>query len=288
MGAAVARLKPAPAVAPAQRVHFVVLGQARSGTTLLVDALSSHPEIRCFREIFNWRQDFVDYQVDGYDKSDPLDLELRQSDPEAFLRERVFCGHPPSIRAVGFKLIDAHIWGFAGLAKLLAADRELLVVHIRRNNLLRELVSLRLAEATGEWAGRRRTVPAQLLLALRRPSRARGALAQVLRRLRNGPALRAVTLTREECERWFLEAELRAEHFERLFAEHPRVAVRYEELVAHRDETLEQVQRFLGVEPVTLSVTTRRQNPEPLRELLVNYDELREAFRGTAAAAFFD
>ena len=32
----------------------------------------------------------------------------------------------------------------------------------------------------------------------------------------------------------------------------------------------------------------RRQNPEPLRELLANYDELYEAFRGTPYAAFFD
>jgi hypothetical protein len=48
------------------------------------------------------------------------------------------------------------------------------------------------------------------------------------------------------------------------------------------------VQIFAGVEPMPLSLELQRQNPEPLSELIANYDELRAAFAGTPWSAFFE
>ena len=62
----------------------------------------------------------------------------------------------------------------------------------------------------------------------------------------------------------------------------------YEDLVDHYDATLESVQTFPGLDPRSVAPLTRQQNPQPLRELLANYDELYSAFAGTAAAAYFD
>ncbi len=42
------------------------------------------------------------------------------------------------------------------------------------------------------------------------------------------------------------------------------------------------------MEPKRLTVRLRRQNPEPLRELIENYDELYAAFKDSPHAAFFD
>ena len=46
-------------------------------------------------------------------------------------------------------------------------------------------------------------------------------------------------------------------------------------------------QSFLGVEPQVLTVGLRKQNPDDLRALIENYDELREAFADTEYGEFF-
>lgn len=61
----------------------------------------------------------------------------------------------------------------------------------------------------------------------------------------------------------------------------------YEDLVEQRQDVLRKTQSFLGVAPTPLSVTLRKQNPEPLRQLIANYDELYEAFKDAPEAAYF-
>ncbi len=48
-------------------VRFVITGDARTGSNMLVHALNTNPAIRCFREIFHYWMNHVDYYVDGYD-----------------------------------------------------------------------------------------------------------------------------------------------------------------------------------------------------------------------------
>jgi hypothetical protein len=77
------------------------------------------------------------------------------------------------------------------------------------------------------------------------------------------------SLSVEECLADFrLQAEREA-RFRSLFAEHPVLEVTYEQL------PLEEIQRFLGVEPIELHTPTLKMNPEP-SEMLTNYAELRE------------
>jgi hypothetical protein len=263
---------------------------------MLVQALESHPNITCFSELFNWDVDYVDFNVEGYDNRDPAARALRDTDLRRFLRERIFCERDPSTQTVGFKLLYAHIWGFTGLLPALVDDTDLRVVHLKRRNLLRMLVSTRLAQASGVWRLDGGQPPAPLLhptswrRALRHPARAAAALA---RRLRPAPAepappkKRALSLSAEECKAFFFKAHHQVEHFAGLFAGHPSVEVWYEDLLADRDAGFERVQSFLGVEPRRLSVTLSRQNPEPLSDLIENYEELRAAFVGTPAEPFF-
>ncbi len=97
-----------------------------------------------------------------------------------------------------------------------------------------------------------------------------------------------LTLTPEECDAAFRKEERRSARFAKLFADHPVHDLYYEDLTRDQSETLAGVQRFPDVEPDRLAPTTARQNPEPLRQLIGNYDELRSAFRGTADEAFFE
>ncbi len=265
--------------------RFIVLGGGRTGSNMLAQALDSSPCITCFGEIFNRQIDFIGFNVAGYDNYSGDDIALRDRDLEQFLRRRIYCPHPRGTSAVGFKLLYVHVWGFRGLLDRLLADTDIRVLHLRRRNLLRMLISTRIAQKTGVWIEQPRLTPANLRTALRHPMRVIARLRRPLRRP-NASQIK-VTVTEQQCLRFFSRIEETVGHFDRFFADHPKHTLFYEDMVDHRDDVLARAQEFLGVRPAPLTVGTRKQNPEPLQELIANYDELRRAFRDTDYAAFF-
>lgn len=277
--------------------RFVILGHGRTGSTLLVQALNSNAHLTCFGEIFNSAKASIEYGVPGYEQRSLSDLPLRDSDPDTFMRDCVFSRLPPTTLAVGFKFHYDHFWTFPGLMELLAADRELRVVHLMRRNRLRTLVSMRIAESTGRWlefppepSWRSRVNPGTFAKAARDPRR---AFSAALRKLRSEPppgldVQRRVTLDITECRDFFQNLEFSEQHWTKLMAEHPSTDVFYEDLASDLDVTAGSVQQFLGLEPVPVRVDLQRQNPEPLRQLISNYDELRASFAGTPYEPWFD
>ena len=252
---------------------------------MLVQALNSSPNITCFGELFNWQMDFVGFNVPGYDNFDGQDNALRDRDFEAFLRERVYCQHDQETQAVGFKLLFAHVSGFPRLAERLAGDTEIRVLHLRRRNLLRALLSSTIAQTTGVWVEDRRLTLANVRTAVRHPLRVAARLRRPL--LRPKASRVKTALSAEQCRKFFKKMQWNADVLDELFREHQKFTLFYEDLLEHREEVLGQAQAFLGVEPTRLTVTMRRQNPEPLPELLENYDELYTAFRSTPHAWMF-
>lgn len=283
-----------PAAASSDYVRFLILAEARSGSTMLKDALKSSPRIRCFSEVFNVVFDGVMYGgVEGYDNNSAEDRALRDRDFRAFLRECIYCRHPDGVEAVGFKLlVFGQAGSFDGLLPHLAEDCQIRVLYLRRRNALKRLVSLKLAEATGVWADLPKPglTPAMVLRAARRPLRAATKLPRLLQLAKPRPKVvrPQVSVSKEELFGAIIGARQNAAHYHDLFRDHQLLALFYEDLVEQRDETFRQAQEFLGVDPGPLNVTLRKQNPEPLPELLENYDELRAAYRYSKHAWMFD
>ena len=279
------------AVDASDYARFIILSGARTGSHMLAQALNSNPSITCFREVFNWLLNVIQYGVEGYDDFSAEDLALRKEDPLRFLDERIFCRHAEKVRAVGFKYHYVHDWGFSGVLERLIEDRGLRVLHLKRRNLLQVLVSLKIAEATGVWLEEDRLegpkpTAARVLRASGHPLRTAAGLwrrarpPEVLHEAPPAPRVR-VSLSVEELRRFIVQMERDAAHYDYFFREHPVLTVYYEDLLEHREEVFAQAQAFLGVKRRRLKVAVRRQNPQPLRELLENYDELNEAFRRT-------
>ncbi len=280
------------AAGPTQYVRFLILSDARTGSNMLVQALNSSPYITCFREPFNRPAGFIDFNVDGYDRDSAEDRELRDRDCAAFLRERIFCRHPAQVRAVGFKVAYSHFFGFQDLEHLLAADSEIRVLHLRRRNLLRSLVSLKIANATGAWLDDRGREHrrAGIVRAARQALRAAVRLRTLLPPRSPAPTAppARVRVSADELFRFIVRVNQTAARFDDLFRSHPSLTLTYEDMVERRDELFGQVQAFLGVDALPLTVTLRRQNPQPLRELIENYDDLHEAYRDSPHAGMFD
>lgn len=112
--------------------RFVVLTRSRTGSSLLMSFLRSHPQVRVYGEYFS--------RLNGR--------------PYQSMLGEVFSRHPRKIKAVGFKIFynqpfddpDSELW------QALSEIRELRVVHLTRINFLRTYVSRRIADEQEVWS----------------------------------------------------------------------------------------------------------------------------------------
>ena len=223
-------------------VPFIVLTRSRTGSNMLISMLDSHPNIRAEGELFR----------DLNPKFSGLALNL------------VFSRQPRHVRASGFKIFYGHarkggatsVWD-----KLERMDR-LSVIHLKRENILRALVSDRIARDQGVWLTKSpKDLPKQC---------------------------KRIKLSVAEAEREFNLTRLHELEGDRRFSAHPRLEVYYENLVSDIPATFKKVTEFFCVPYVEPRIQLHKQNPEPLKDLLVNYDELKAAFSGTDWQQFFD
>lgn len=109
---------------------FVIISRSRTGSTLLMALLRSHPNVHIEGELFK--------KLNGESCRTVWD--------------RLFRKHPKSIQQVGFKLFyyhpfdaDQSVWEF------LLNDKDISVIHLRRLNLLRAFASQKIGEKTKKW-----------------------------------------------------------------------------------------------------------------------------------------
>jgi LPS sulfotransferase NodH len=243
--------------------RFILLGEARSGSNFLRGMLNSHGQIIVYGELFR-SHDAIGWEFPDLDRylQHPRMIALIQRDPARFLREEVFASYPQAIAAVGFKLFYYHatndnrrtIWDFLKEQKAIA------VVHIKRDNTLRSLLSLKKAFATNQWTN------------------TWGADEDD----------QSIALDYDECLERFVSAKQIRERYDADFSDHPMLEVNYERLCEDTDEQCRGIQEFLGVDYRPLRPSTYKQARLPLREAISNYSELKARFARTPWESFFE
>lgn len=231
---------------------FIVLCRSRVGSNLLLSYLNSHPNIVAHNELFGTA----------------IGEEAKQKIAEnsiAYVKDVAFGVYDKKIRAAGFKIFYYHaredntkqVWEY------LQSNKDLRIIHLKRENLLRSYLSKKIATKTKKWE-------------------------QVGKINSIDIGKKTVNLTKEECLKVFETTktwELEGSHF---FAEHGICEVSYERLVKNRDAVLSEIQKFLGVDKFELSAYLTKQNPEPLSALIKDYDELKAEFEGSEWEYLFE
>ncbi len=240
---------PRPIFFRSQVQPFVNLFVERAGSTYLATLLDSHPHIVSLRE------ELAVLRQQGKDGAAQL----------AWARE---FWTPPLLgraKARGFKSKLVDILDPDGFARLLQ-EKECRVLCLRRRNTVKGVVSTlnarRLWERAGTW---------NLLDESKRRDQALQVDFQEFDRL-----LR-------QREAWDQELE---EYVERLGL--PTLMLYYEDLLVDEAAFLNQVFAFLGVRPQPVQGRTLKNTRDNLRDVLANFEELRERYRNTRYAAMFD
>jgi LPS sulfotransferase NodH len=226
-----------------------------------------HPVTRRFAIVGNARTG-SNYLLDGLKSSPSIRMyheifaghNRRAGQDFSSLLSTVFQYESRSIQMVGFKVFYNHLseeeW------QRLQACRDLQIIHLTRRNRLRTVISLEIAFKTGQWtqsvrAGRPREK--QVVL---EPSK----LIKRLEQIESG------------------EAAARSR-----FCDRPILEIVYEELVQSPPEVFASVGAYLGVDGIDPGqIRLKRQNPEALRQLIVNYDEVAAALSSTRFAEYLE
>jgi hypothetical protein len=173
--------------------------------------------------------------------------------------------HSKQVKALGSKLFYEQAYTETGLAFWKYwRDQQLPVVHLLRRNILRIALSEELARTHREWTA---------VKGARQPDTRAKAIA----------ILPEVLLQRMG----------HIEHLQQVFStqlkEYPAaLTIWYEDLLQQPEEQFEAIQRFLGLEPQPLFSFLRRQNPEPLQQLVLNYAEIQQELQGSRWEYFLE
>lgn len=227
---------------------FVVLFVERSGSTYLATALDAHPNILSLRE------QFATIRQQGGDAA----AQLVWADE--------FWTSPliGRIAARGFKAKYEDILDRDAFAELVSR-KNVKVICLRRRNTVKGVVSTlnaaRLWEKTGAWN--------LLNQSDRMPSFA------------IDPAQFHDMLQQRQL--WDDEIERYTNHLGR-----PTLWLHYEEMLHDMDSFLSRVFGFIGVPPLPVQGRTYKHTKDELSQVILNFEELRNSYRGTPFEPMFD
>ena len=233
------------------RTRAVILTTQRTGSTFLVECLDSHPQVECASEILIGAADRPSPEYRGRFKRVAKIARVFRSGAwrPSHRMERFYTEGTAPVRV--FKVMYNQL-AHPVASRYLQQHEEIRVLHLRRHNLLKVHVS-------------------KLLM----PKRAR---VQVFE------PVAAVQIHVDPAEAIASMQAARAlySRYDEFFARHPRLPIAYEELIDGNQlqaDTAAKVCDFLGIELQAMHSRIVKLNPESLREMVTNYDELADAVR---------
>lgn len=232
---------------------FLIICTNRTGSTVLRRSLDGHPDLSLHDELFLFGDPHCDEIRKGLSEGLYPRWDIDKLNYESDLIPIINSAFQ---KYNGFKVqvcarqIHKHNPAWVHLAHL----PNLKVIHMRRRNKIRQMVSLEVALARDLWhVESNEGIPKPKSVFVDPP--------RLLRKAHHFAT----------CENYF----------EAYFAHKENMIVWYEDLESDIQKVLHDAQEFLGVAPMQLEVPLKKMLHEPLSELVENYSELVSAAKGT-------
>lgn len=221
---------------------FVIISDARTGSTLLLNLLGFHPHIETEGERFK--------NINGKNQEK--------------IWNDIFRKRQKKLKYVGFKLFYFHAaGGDQWVWDRLKRDKSITIIHLTRDNILRSLISKKIGLKTKRWT---ENIHNNKVISLDE---------------------KKIFLDANECRDYFEEMTAFQESTLKMFKEHPLVHVHYEALAANTREVISNLYDQLEVKPYRKDSQLKKQNPESIKELVLNFEDLKKEFKGSRWETFF-
>lgn len=239
--------------------RFIILGRSRTGSNYLRGFLKNHPQIISLGEIFR-EPDRIEFDS-PYFPDDGDYINQYKNKPSEFMQNVVFRKFKTEIKAVGFKLFYYHAAEppFHQIWDTIQTDRDIHILHIKRNNMLETHISRIKADQSNSWVN-----------VTGEKERQRSVFVDPLKCQQDF----------ETTQRWEEEADER-------FKYHPILQISYENLAENTSSVIAEVQQFLSVDAHKLEPKTYKQSELSLAKSISNYHELKAHFANTRWEIFF-
>ncbi len=235
---------------------FFVVCPARSGSTLLMSALESHPDVeRTLMEPFNTEdpdlaRELAPVMREVYGK----DVLAKTTDDLKRLIDHLLD------RYDGFKILYYQV-GLGDAAWEYLRSKRLKVVHLTRRNDLERQISFLVAQQTSVWHRQHES---------------------------ECPPEPQVTLDAATLENSFAFNHRLFEHFETFFQLADKLTIDYEDLRDDYSATMKRVYEFLQLPVTDCPPAYLKRTRKTKVELVANYHELKAHFSGSPWAHYFD
>jgi len=225
---------------------FVVLSSSRSGTNYVLSVFHQMQPGACvLREVFRKGSDSVPDMVKLTGQPATELQPLAREDPVT-LWETLTQAADTAHKRLALKIFYYHQPASAPLWHRIAGEAQ--IVHLVRRRLLDTFISLKRAEATGEWM-----------------------------RIGEGPKTQVppITVDRGELAQFVRLRQRYVEAARARFSEADFTEIAFEDIAADPALCAEALAPILGVAaPHDVTIKVRRQNPLPPRETVANYEDI--------------
>ena len=247
-------------------MNFLILAAGRSGSTMLVNCLSSHPNVLCHHEPFNnngWHKQIRNCpsaldalnHLDNNGLSIPLTSKLVSLVQKelGFHRGRIIIDpfkNRNTISSEGFKITWAQSnTMFDSMKKWISQKENMKLIFLYRHDVLARFVSYQLANMSGIWNSNRKNYSYK-------------------------PFKISTISFKQFCDS---EIKLESKMLEMISSSNTDVSfMAYEDLVSDPLKTTNMGLNFLGCNNIShLNIVTTKVIATPIRELIINFDELK-------------
>jgi LPS sulfotransferase NodH len=256
---------------------FVIFNYPRTGSNLLCGMLNQHPEILCHHELFNptriyYSKDFqclfdndISYRNDWIlGKIGLSTIFARDIAPEKFIHK--IWDNSFDAKAVGFNLFPSHI---PNTASVIVSDETVKKILLIRRNKLKAYISLMIAKKSSVWD-------------LYKSDFARD------------PKIPVQQKVHVNIKKFLAWCDKYDNFFEKLknkcsLQGQEMIEIYYEDMVGEKQEEIKtSLLGFLKVSQTIqyLKPPLKKQNTDSVRELVGNYNELKQKLEGTPFAFF--
>jgi len=246
-------------VYPEPPEKVLVICDARTGSNYLMTLLGSHPYILNYWEPYG--HNVLEHKKGAKQKILQLGLVpylehlMRRRGDEAIVGFKTQYWQLEESYGEEYGLSD-----IALVRDYLKHSKDIKVIHLKRANKLAVIASLMIAIDTKRF---------------------------FIQSLRDREPDRKIEISVDSCERRFNQIDRYEKLFDEFFAEHRKLDVSYEKLVAKPDQVSRQILEFLGVPDYRLFSALVKQNIHPLKDVIINYTELKAYFADSPWAIYF-
>ncbi len=255
---------------------FILLGNSRTGSSLLRTYLSSHSDIVCYDELFDMEKTVFNY-IGFPHKNDKSLLKFRDKYSIEFLNKFVFRGYRNNIVAVGFKIFYHQFNN--EIRNYLYNSCNLKIIHLKRRNILDSYISLKFASTTGIWS-------------LVNHDFYKNAKAENMEKFTTSSKLHTcnknikLKIDFDDCKKYLEQTEKNIKYYDNLFKNHDVLEIYYEDFSENIQQVKKQIFSFLSASDTSFVSPMIKVNTKQHKDIIENYDEIKHKLANSRWAHF--